>query len=391
MATKKNIPEVVNAIRQSDKILLDALPKATPENVSEWAQPILTYQPVANAFMDALVNKLYMQMLEIKRFRNPLAILKKGTAPLGATVEDVHVNPAEATAYNPTATSLLQQHAPDSASCYYSMNRQDVYPLTVERADLRQAVTSWEALGNLIDANVNALYSGAYIDEFELMLSMFNGALGNDAIVPQAITAPTDAATAKTMVEKMRALNRKFQLPGTKYNAYAQLDQSKPARKTWCYPEDIVIVISADTEALVSVEVLAAAFNIDKAQFVANNILVIDSFGENSPIQAIMMDRSYIKVLDNLFLAEPFRNPQTLSTTYFLHVWQTYGVSPFANAVALVSSTGTYTLTTEQPADWAANYTAYYTKAGTVYPVYTAVPEGEAAPTWKANTYYSKA
>ena len=46
-----------------------------------------------------------------------------------------------------------------------------------------------------------------------------------------------------------------------------------------------------------------------------------------------------------------------------------------------------YTVTTAEPTDWATAYTSYYTKAqdGT----YTAVTGGS-APTWAANTYYSK-
>ena len=46
-----------------------------------------------------------------------------------------------------------------------------------------------------------------------------------------------------------------------------------------------------------------------------------------------------------------------------------------------------YTLQTAQPADWASNYTSYYTK--TVGGNYVAVT-GDEAPTWAANTYYTK-
>ncbi len=46
-----------------------------------------------------------------------------------------------------------------------------------------------------------------------------------------------------------------------------------------------------------------------------------------------------------------------------------------------------YTLTASQPANWATNYTNYYTKSGSSY---TPVPAGTAAPSWTANTYYSK-
>ena len=48
-----------------------------------------------------------------------------------------------------------------------------------------------------------------------------------------------------------------------------------------------------------------------------------------------------------------------------------------------------YTLTTEEPADWATNYTDYYTYNSETN-VYTAVPAGDNAPTWAENTYYAK-
>ena len=44
-----------------------------------------------------------------------------------------------------------------------------------------------------------------------------------------------------------------------------------------------------------------------------------------------------------------------------------------------------YKLTEEEPADWADNYTAYFTESNHVY---TPVEEGTEAPTWAAGTYY---
>lgn len=394
MATKKTVDSMVNvanAIRNSSDLLKSLLPRATAENAAQYFKPMLDYTPAANAFLDALVNKIVMQIFRGKMFKNPLANLKKGASPLGAVIEDIHPNPVVGTAYDPTATTLLTQAPPDVAAAYYTLNRQDRYDLTVSRRDKELAFTSWEAVDRMTTDLVNSLYSGNYIDEFRLMVSAFQGALANDAICVSEITRPTDESTGKAMLAKMRALNRKFQLPSTEYNAFKQIDtDNRPARKTWTNPEDILVITTADTEALLNIEVMAAAFHVDLVKFVAEQCIIIDTFGENSPIQAVIFDRAFMQVWDNLFLAEPFHNPQTLADTYYLHAWQTYGVCPFANAVALVSSTGTYTLTTEQPADWAANYTSYYTKAGTVYPVYTAVPAGTAAPEWAANKYYSK-
>jgi hypothetical protein len=50
------------------------------------------------------------------------------------------------------------------------------------------------------------------------------------------------------------------------------------------------------------------------------------------------------------------------------------------------TSTAQYVLTKSQPADWATDYTSYYTKSGNTYSAVT----GATAPTWTANTYYAK-
>lgn len=414
----ENAVNAYNAIRGSSALLTARLPQANLQNIVEAGNPILEYVPVQNEFLDCLVNKIYMQVIHNRSFNNPLALLKRGAAPLGSDIEEIHVNPVQASQYNPTAETLLKQHAPDAAAAYHRLNRQDVYKLTVERVDLRQAFTSWQAFGDMIEANINALYSGNYIDEFHLMLNLFSGGVTAGAITTQVTDAITSATTAKALVSKMRALNRKFQLPSTQYNAYAKLvNDTTKARTTWCKPEDVVVIISADTEALLDVEVLAQAFNIDRAQFIANNVIIVDSFGVDSPIQAVMIDRAYIQVYDNLYIAEPFRNPETLSVTYFLHVWQTYSASPFANGVAFieeyteltvqpsdwatdyddyftksgstysaVEGVDVYTLQTAQPADWTTNYASYYTKSGNTYEAVT----GDSAPSWAANTYYTK-
>lgn len=45
-----------------------------------------------------------------------------------------------------------------------------------------------------------------------------------------------------------------------------------------------------------------------------------------------------------------------------------------------------YILQTAQPADWATNYTSYYTKSGDTYSAVV----GDNAPTWATGTYYTK-
>ena len=80
------------------------------------------------------------------------------------------------------------------------------------------------------------------------------------------------------------------------------------------------------------VEVLAAAFNMDKAEFMGRRIL-IDNFGELTGVKLLLCDESFFQIYDVLMQFESVRNPEGLYWNYFLHKWTVFSVSRFANAV----------------------------------------------------------
>ena len=109
MATKTNVatPEMLNAIRnEASSAYQNAVPVATPMNLTDVGNPILTYTTVANEFLDALVNKIVAQVIYRKMWNNPLAVLKKDAMPLGMDVEEMQANPATASAYDGTDTGM---------------------------------------------------------------------------------------------------------------------------------------------------------------------------------------------------------------------------------------------------------------------------------------------
>ena len=52
---------------------------------------------------------------------------------------------------------------------YYRRNRKDLYTKTITRENLQGAFVSWEKFEQYISAITTSLYSGNYIDEFELI------------------------------------------------------------------------------------------------------------------------------------------------------------------------------------------------------------------------------
>lgn len=338
MATTKTLVNSLNAIRaNASEDYQNRVPVATQTNLTEVGNPILTYSATMNEFLNLLVNRIGLVIVHNRELRNPLAILKSGEMPLGMDVEEIGANPAKAETYNAASTDLLKQKIPDVKAVYHRLNRQDKYTVTIRNQQLRQAFTSWEKLEGLIAAIVNSLYSGNYLDEFVLTKQLFASAVANNKIKKETVTAITDEASAKNFITKARLLFRNFGFPSSNYNAWAQVGGTGEPFITWTPPEKINMIIRSDIESYVDVNVLAAAFNMDKATFLGN-VLVVDNFDSAENCLAVMCDKAYTQIYDNLTEMTEFYNAENLSWNYYYHVWQTYSVSPLANAVAFVTA-----------------------------------------------------
>lgn len=152
---------------------------------------------------------------------------------------------------------------------------------------------------------------------------------GYFTVVP--VTAPTTETAMREFVKKLRATARKMTLPT------GSRDFNALAVRTRCEMDDLHLIIDADLEAQMDVEILARAFNMDKTDFLGH-VTVIDGFA-SSGLEAVLIDKDWFMVYDNELSMESVRNPKGKYWNYFYHVWQTLSVSRFANAVAFVSGT----------------------------------------------------
>ena len=332
--------DIFNVIRaNSSGQFRQIVPSAAEDNITNVASILFNqaYQPQLNEFVTNLINRIGLTIVRNKSYNNPLALFKKGDMPLGTDIQDIYTNPAEAQQYSISdteAAKLLAITDPDTKVAYYSRNRQDRYEKTITRTALQAAFVSWEKFEDYVASISQSLYSGAYIDEFKLTKTLIDGAYANDKVITEVIDDPASNADAgKAFVKKARAIYAKMQFPGTELNAYSKF-QNEGAITTWTDPERLVLITTADIIANVDVEVLAAAFNMSKADFLGR-VVVVDKFAHDE-IYAVLCDSAWLQIYDNLFRAEEFYNPRIMAWNEYLHVWGTFAICPFANAVMFV-------------------------------------------------------
>lgn len=338
MASTSTLVNALNAIRAAaTPTYQDRVPVATQDNLKNVGNPIVAYQDTMNEFLNALVNRIGLVLVHNKEMKNPLAVLKQGGEyPLGVDVEEIFTNPAVAETYNRKSTDLLSQTEPDVKAAYHRLNRQDRYTVSIAKSTISQAFTDFEKLDKLISSIVNSLYSGNYLDEFLLCKQTFASAIANNKIITQTVGAVTDETSAKNFITTARTIFNNFAFPSSSFNSYSKSGGTGNPVITWTPPEDVRFIIRSDIEAIVDVNVLANAFNMEKAEFLGQTLRV-DNFDTADNCIAIMCDKAFPQIYDNMTDMTEFFNASNLVWNYYYHVWQTYSVSPFANAVAFIT------------------------------------------------------
>lgn len=329
---------------ESNSIYHQYVPVVTESTtIGEFGQPILDTENlnVMNDFVSLLRKVVYTAVYN-RTFNNPLAQLEGDRMPLGQFIEDVYVNPAKARGFNVNDfAGLLQKYEAKIATQYLTVNSDLQYCVSITREKIRNAFTSWDNLEGFVSGLVNSLYNGAYITRYNQTKGLVLSAYTSNSIQYEVVSEVTDETTATALVKKMRADFSKMQFPTTAFNAWNKVKGGDLALKTWTDPSDIIVMISADVEANVSVDVLARAFNMDKTDFLGR-VIVVDDFSQyddngtlvvdGSKIQAVIMDRAWFKIKTQDFATDEFYNPNNRVWTYYVNDVRMVNYSLFANA-----------------------------------------------------------
>lgn len=317
-------------------------------NIGEWGSPMFgsNYQAVQESFFGLLKQIAYVATVT-RTFSNPLAQLEGENMPLGWAGEETYINPVQGRQFDVNDfAGILQKYEADVKVQYLTINMDLQYPVTLTRDKIRTAFNSWRDLEEFINGIVNALYNGAYIGMFNYTKALISSAFKENKAQYIKVTTPSDEATGKAFVKQLRKYYTLFQLPSTSYNAWAKVGGNGKAITTWCAPEDVVLLIRADILATIDVDVLAAAFNMDKTDFMGR-VITVDNFDvyaddgekiyDGQHILGFIGDRAWFKIKQQDMALDMWFNPNNRSWQYYLNVVRGYNYSLFANGLIIAN------------------------------------------------------
>ena len=349
--------DVLNVIRENaTQNYRDYVPRATPDadSIRAIGAVIMDYPSLQNEFLSALVNRIGRVLVTSKMYTNPWEFFKKGLLEMGESVEEIFVNIAKPFQFDPNVaeSNVFKREIPDVRASFHIMNYQKYYKATISNDQLRQAFLSWNGITDLIARIVDAMYTGAAYDEFMVMKYMLARHILDGHMYAVEIPA-VSTDTMKDIVSTVKGVSNKFTFMSSDYNLAGV--------STYTDKSEQYMLINSEFDATMDVEVLASAFNMNKAEFAGRRVLV-DSFGSldtarlgvlfaDDPtyqeissddlkkldaIPAVLVDKNWFMIFDNFNNFTEQYNGEGLYWNYWYHVWKTFSVSPFANNALFV-------------------------------------------------------
>ena len=353
--------DILNVIRANASAeYMELVPKVTKEtDIPKVGEVLYGYPALANQFLSSLINRIASVRIKSAVFNNAYAELKKGFLEFGEVVEEVFVQITKAREFSVEKMEQreLKRSLPDVKSAFHAMNWRVQYPVTIQQNDLHQAFMSMSGVQNMIAKIVNAVYTAADYDEFLLFKYLLIKAASHGKMFPVTFDAsePTNAAVA------FREIATTLPFMSDAYNV-AHVHTTTPI-------DDLYIFMSAKYNAEFDVNVLAAAFNMEKADFMGHLKLIDnwtsfdnDRFSEimagsdmlepitdeelqaMENVKAIAVDKEFFQVYDNLALMSEKYIASGLAWNYFYNVWKTVSYSPFSNAVVFLDDSASTAL-----------------------------------------------
>ena len=282
-----------------------------------------------------LLNALTNTYIDVRRFENPLAVIKKPASQWGFSERHVAVHYLQAHSPKFDTETLLKCEKPEFEEWFYSLNSERRYEFSWSRYELAQAF-SQDGYGyeDLLSATITQMLSSAAYDEMNIMLQVFAEA---DARMGglyryNLSAAPTDEATAKELLKGIRAVAGRMRFPSMLYNHLPVPVHTDGSR--------LILYVLPEVLASLDVDALSGVFQLDKAE-IQYRIIMVPEFPIPN-VYAILADEDFIYYREFMTGMEPpFYNPEARTYKYYYFANAAVGCNPAAPCAVFTTDAAT--------------------------------------------------
>ena len=344
--------DLVNTIRANASL---SYQNSVPEIENETQLPrvgevLSGYPALANEFVNALMTRIALVQIKSATFHNSYAELKKGELEFGEVVEETFVSLIKVRAYSAEKAEKreFKRSVPDIKTAFHAINWKVQYPFTIQQDELTTAFLSASGVQDLIASIIDAVYTSAEYDEFLLFKYLMI-----KAITKGKMHCVSIGDTASDMAIAFKGNSNKMQFMSTLYNERGVRTSTPVSRQQ--------IFMDSMFDAQYDVEVLASAFNMDKATYMGKRRL-IDSWTEfdndrlaeireecdmieevttqelalMQNVVGVLCDSDWFQIYDKISKMTETEVSSGMYWNYFYNVWKVVSTSPFSNAIVFV-------------------------------------------------------
>lgn len=352
--------DILNVIRRNlSAQYQDSVPAvATAHDIPKVGEILYGHPALANEFLNALINRIAALVVESATFNNPYRILKKGVLEYGETIEQVFVDIVKALRFDEEKAPAreFKRTLPNVHAIFHVINWKVLYPVTIEKDQLSRAFLSEQGVLDMISRIVDQIYTAAEYDEFLLTKYMIIKGVNRGGFKPIGIDVSTPSTADNNAAIAFRGYSNLMEFMSSDYNEDGVLTATPRDRQ--------VIIMPSLYNAQFDVNVLAAAFHLDRATFLSR-LLLIDDFTKfdndrfseiaaesdgidpitdaelevMAGVKALLIDANWFQIYDNLNEFTEKYVASGLYWNYFYHQWKTISYSPFANGIVFMDAT----------------------------------------------------
>lgn len=326
------------------------IPEATTANMAQVGTVLTSdeFKAEFNAWQNALINRIGMQLFYDYTLENPLQKYIYGNMTFGDAIEVISADIIKGGAmdYGKEGQSIdpFIKMSNEAKAEYHRINEPIQYGTTIERDRIKRAFTSEGGLTRLIGMFVNKLNSSANLDSWLLTKSIMadyindtKAASGLALTDAQKITTTdiTDESSAKKFLLQVKNTVSAMRFPNNAFNP-------QRIHKTLTNKQ-LTLFVRADVMNTIGVEALAQAFNVEQLNL---NVRIepMDDFGVDfngkgtDDVIAVLAEDWWLLITQQFDETESIYNPRGRYWNYFLTRQMSFGTTYFKDCAIFKKS-----------------------------------------------------